>query len=100
LGRSASIDASEACGTAVFVDAGLPAGTPPLPRIVRIGLADVTRAKDDGRLPMLDHNTRVIVVGESGAQARAVAQRIAHNAFHNVAFFDGAGRALAVHRPQ
>jgi len=48
--------------------------------------ADVTKAKDDGRLPMEDHNTRIIVFG---AQARAVAEEIAKNAFHNVAYFDG-----------
>ena len=81
--------------TAVFVDAGLPPGTALLPRMVRIEFEDVTRAKEDGRLPMLDHNTRVIVIGESGAQARAVGQRIARNAFHNVAFYDGPGQALA-----
>ena len=81
--------------TAVFVDAGLRAGTQPLPRMVRIEFPDVIQAKEDGRLPMLDHNTRVIVVGETAAQARAVAERIAQNAFHNVAFFDGEGTGLA-----
>jgi rhodanese-related sulfurtransferase len=51
--------------------------------------ADVTKAKDDGRLPMEDHNTRIVVVGAVGAQARAVAEEIAKNAFHNVTYFDG-----------
>lgn len=50
--------------------------------------ADVARAKDDGRLPMDDHNTRIIVFGADGAQARAVAAEIAANAFHNVSFLN------------
>jgi hypothetical protein len=43
-------------------------------------------AKDDGRLPMEDHNTRIIVFGASPAEARAVAEAIANEAFHNVSF--------------
>lgn len=43
-------------------------------------------AKDDGRLPMNDHNTRIIVVGANGKDARAVADAIASEAFHNVSF--------------
>ena len=54
-----------------------------------IPLADVLAAKDDGRLPMEDHNTRLIVFGNDGEQARAVAASIASNAFANVTFFDG-----------
>ena len=38
---------------------------------------------------MTDHNTRIFVVGESGDQARAVAEAIVRDAFHNVSFFDG-----------
>jgi hypothetical protein len=38
---------------------------------------------------MTDHNTRIFVVGDNGAEARAVAQAIVHDAFHNVTFFDG-----------
>jgi rhodanese-related sulfurtransferase len=60
-----------------------------LRRARNVPLADVTAAKDDGRLPMEDHNTRIIVVGNDAAQARAVAASLANNAFHNVAFFDG-----------
>jgi hypothetical protein len=52
-------------------------------------LRDSSKAKDDGRLPMTDHNTRIFVVGDNGAQARAVAEGIVHEAFHNVSFFDG-----------
>lgn len=43
-------------------------------------------AKDDGRLPMDDHNTRVIVFGADGEDARLVADAIASEAFHNVSF--------------
>jgi len=39
---------------------------------------------------MTDHNTRIFVVGDNGGQARAVAEAIVRDAFHNVAFFDGA----------
>ena len=43
-------------------------------------------AKDDGRLPMDDHNTRIIVFGSNARDARAVADAIAREAFHNVTF--------------
>ena len=43
-------------------------------------------AKDDGRLPMDDHNTRIIVFGSNARDARAVADAIASEAFHNVSF--------------
>jgi rhodanese-related sulfurtransferase len=60
------------------------AGT--LPGAVNLPREEVARAKDDGRLPMEDHNTRVIVFGATAAQARAAAEEIARNAFHNVMF--------------
>ena len=43
-------------------------------------------AKDDGRLPMDDHNTRIIVFSADASDARAVADAIASEAFHNVSF--------------
>ena len=46
----------------------------------------VREAKDDGRLPMEDHNTRIVVFGADGGDARAVAEAIAGVAFHNVSF--------------
>ena len=49
----------------------------------------ITAAKNDGTLPMNDHNTRVIVFGATPADARKVAETLAHEAFHNVAFFAG-----------
>ena len=77
--------------TAVFLDARgaeeFKAGT--IPGAKSLPLADVKKAKDDGRLPMEDHNTRIIVFGKDGAQARAVTEAIAKEAFHNVSFFGG-----------
>jgi rhodanese-related sulfurtransferase len=77
--------------TAVFLDARSPeefkAGT--IPGAKSLQLADVKKAKDDGRLPMEDHNTRIIVFGRDGTQARAVTEAIAKEAFHNVSFFGG-----------
>lgn len=77
--------------TAVFLDArGLEefkAGSIPAARSLMV--ADVKKAKDDGRLPMEDHNTRIIVFGRDGAQARALTEAIAKEAFHNVSFFGG-----------
>ena len=46
----------------------------------------VKEAKDDGRLPMEDHNTRIVVFGTNGDDARAVADAIAREAFHNTSF--------------
>ncbi|MBI4758930.1 MAG: sulfur transferase [Chloroflexi bacterium] len=62
-------------------------------------LAEVGKAKDDGRLPMEDHNTRIIVFGRDGVQASAVAEAIAKNAFHNVAFYDGTFDTLKSLKP-
>ena len=82
--------------TAVFLDARSPedlkAGT--IPGAKSLPLADVKKAKDDGRLPMEDHNTRIIVFGQDGAQARAVAEAIAREAFHNVSYFGGTFEGL------
>jgi rhodanese-related sulfurtransferase len=52
-------------------------------------VGEVKRAKDDGRLPMEDHNTRVVVLGSDADAARYVAEAIAREAFHNVAYFPG-----------
>jgi rhodanese-related sulfurtransferase len=79
--------------TAVFVDAGMTRHSP-FRNTVRILLGETVAAKDDGRLPMHDHNTRIVVIGTTGAQARAVAAEITANAFHNVAFYDGDANGL------
>jgi len=52
-------------------------------------IGEIRKAKDDGRLPMEDHNTRIIVIGRTAGDARFVAQAIADEAFHNVAYFPG-----------
>ena len=77
--------------TAVFVDARPPAAfqVGSLQGARNIPLEDVVKAKDDGRLPMEDHNTRIVVFGADAVQARAVTTELARNAFHNVAFYAG-----------
>ena len=55
-------------------------------------VGDVKRAKDDGRLPMQDHNTRLIVIGRDVAEARYVAEALVREAFQNVAYFHGSFR--------
>jgi rhodanese-related sulfurtransferase len=83
--------------TAIWIDAreaaAFKAGTIPGARnIAPSGLRPgkdqgvMKQAKDDGRLPMDDHNTRVIVFGSTSKDARAVADAIAGEAFHNVSF--------------
>ena len=63
-------------------------------------VGEVKRAKDDGRLPMEDHNTRLIVIGRDVAEAQYVATALAREAFHNVAYFRGGYQeALAALRP-
>ncbi len=82
--------------TAVWIDArgGADFAAGSLPGAVNLIKAEVGKAKDDGRLPMDDHNTRIVVFSSSGVQAREVADEIAKNGFHNVAFFDGDFDAL------
>lgn len=86
--------------TAVFIDAreaaefkaGSIAGARNIPQSgLKPGkdVGEIKAAKDDGRLPMEDHNTRIIVFGKTAEQARAVAEAIVGEAFHNVSFFDG-----------
>ena len=86
--------------TAVLIDArdttSYAAGTLPNARhLPRSGVlegkdvGEVKRAKDDGRLPMEDHNTRIVVFGEEAGTARYVAEALAREAFHNVSYFGG-----------
>jgi len=65
-----------------------------IPRSIVLPVNEVLAAKDDGRLPMEDHNTRIICFGETGAQAKALADEISKNAFHNVTFFNGTAEAF------
>src|SRR5215813_4576010 len=76
--------------TSVLIDGRGKAGLKPrLHNAVSIPLPEASKAKDDGRLPMTDHNTRIFVVATNGAEARTVAEAIVHDAFHNVTFFGG-----------
>jgi len=77
--------------TAVFIDARGPEDfrLGSLREARNVPLAEVGQAKDDGRLPMDDHNTRIIVFGADAVRARAVTGELAKNAFHNVAYFPG-----------
>lgn len=52
-------------------------------------VGEVFAAKNDGRLPMEDHNTRIVVFGRNGSQASDVANALAREAFHNVTYFAG-----------
>jgi len=85
--------------TAVVIDSREPEvlGKETLTAIVgarHIRSGEVATAKDDGRLPMLDHNTRIFVIGKGEEEARTVAEEIARNAFHNVSFFAGSIETL------
>jgi rhodanese-related sulfurtransferase len=60
-----------------------------IPGAIVLPIGDVSMAKEDGRLPMDDHNTRIICFGKDGEQAEKLADAIAHNAFDNVTFFNG-----------
>jgi rhodanese-related sulfurtransferase len=78
-------------GTAVLLDAR---GETSLPGARPLPLSEVRKAKDDGRLPMDDHHTRIIVVGTSAAEAQTLAEGVAKDAFDNVSFFGGDSTAL------
>jgi len=43
---------------------------------------------------MQDHNTRIIVFGEDGEQARKVVDALIREAFHNATYFAGTYEAL------
>jgi rhodanese-related sulfurtransferase len=76
--------------TSVLIDARAAVGLKPrLRNAVSIPLPEASKAKDDGSVPMTDHNTRIFVVGSDGTETRAVAEAIVHDAFHNVSFFNG-----------
>lgn len=45
------------------------------------------QAKNDGTLPVEDHNTRIIVFGDDPQTVRTIADALAKEAFHNISFF-------------
>jgi len=82
--------------SAVLIDARshaeYAAGTVPAAQSIRAG--EVSKATQDHRLQYYDHNTRIIVFGNSAGEARAVADEIALNAYPNSSFFGGTYREL------
>jgi rhodanese-related sulfurtransferase len=51
---------------------------------------EIKKAKSDGRLPVEDHNTRIIIFGRDGEQSRALAEALAKAAsFGNVVYYAG-----------
>lgn len=53
------------------------------------------QAKNDGTLPIEDHNTRIIVFGDDPQTVVNIADALAKEAFHNVSFFGGEYSDLA-----
>ena len=104
LGRTVQTDLEglryivEGDRTAVLVDARTDAAGAPVPGAVRIRRGEAEAANEDGRLPNRDKGTRVIVFGANPAEARAVAEEIAHKAYWNSSYFgatvDSAGTTL------
>jgi rhodanese-related sulfurtransferase len=60
-----------------------------LPAAETILAGEVRKAKEDRRLRYYDHNTQIIVFANSAAEARAVAEELAGNAYPNSSYFDG-----------
>ena len=83
--------------TAVFVDARTPAeyarGT--VAGAVNIQKGEAAAANDDGRLPLTDKGTRIVVFGRTDEQSRVVATEIAEKAYWNSSYFGGAFDDLA-----
>jgi rhodanese-related sulfurtransferase len=77
--------------TAVFVDARTPAefSTATIPGAVNVQKGEATAANDDGRLPLQDKGTRVVVFGNTLEQARVVAAEVAKKAYWNSSYFGG-----------
>jgi rhodanese-related sulfurtransferase len=77
--------------TAVWVDARSAEafGKGSLPKAVNIHKGEAEAANEDGRLPKKDKGTRVIVVGDTPDEAKAVAEEIAHKAYWNSSYFGG-----------
>jgi rhodanese-related sulfurtransferase len=83
--------------TAVFVDARTPAeyarGT--VAGAVNIQKGEAAAANDDGRLPLTDKGTRIVVFGRTDEQAKVVAIEIAGKAYWNSSYFGGTFDNLA-----
>jgi rhodanese-related sulfurtransferase len=82
--------------TAVWVDARSAGafGKASLPGAVSVRKGEAEQANEDGRLPKKDKGTRVIVFGDTPAEARVVAEEVAHKAYWNSSYFGGTYREL------
>lgn len=100
LGRTVQTDIEglrhvrETDRAAVLVDARDEGVGTPLPGAVRIRRGEAEAANEDGRLPHRDKGARVIVVGATVAEARAVAEEIARKAYWNSSFFGASADTL------
>src|SRR4029453_10972486 len=83
--------------TAVFVDARTPGeyarGSVAGP--VKIQKGEAAAANDDGRLPLTDKGTRIVVFGRTVEESKAVATEIAEKAYWNSSYFGGTFDDLA-----
>ena len=68
------------------------AGTMPAAETVLPG--EVANAANDHRLRYYDHNTRIVIFGRSGTEARTLAEEFARNSYVNSSFFGGAYQEL------
>jgi len=83
--------------TAVFVDARTPAeyAKRTVAGAVNIQKGEAAAANDDGRLPLTDKGTRIVVFGRTNEQAKVVATEIAGRAYWNSSYFGGTFDDLA-----
>lgn len=83
--------------TAVLVDARPPEAfrKGSLPGAVNVREGEAEAANDDGRLPLGDKGTRVVVFADTPEEARVVAEEIARKAYWNSSYFGGSYRDLA-----
>ncbi len=68
------------------------AGKIPAAESIRAG--EVSQATRDHRLGYYDHNTRIVVFGDSAGEARAVAEEIALIGYSNSSFYGGTYQEL------
>jgi len=47
------------------------------------------RQKNDGRLPVDDRNTRIVVFGSNEQEVKRVTEALTKEGFHNVCFYAG-----------
>jgi rhodanese-related sulfurtransferase len=52
-------------------------------------VGEIFKAKNDGRLPVDDRNTRIVVFGSNEQEVKRVAEALTKEGFHNVCFYAG-----------